>query len=479
MLHFRLRLTSWDDPSCRRVWLTSGANTLAQLHSATQREFELGGDGGEGKWAYFLSGELEDPATEFGNRSGAASPGVALSTLSLEPGLRAVYVSETDGVNAFHLDVVSIEDVEASEPVPRVVEREGSLPTERTAEEWEAEKPDEELPEVLSAHVELAEQACDLLDDADTAAKRSAVRSEALRIAEALLDACPDGNQLDALTFAAQVNTHGVLSDLLKLAFDGGVDSRLEALERRFSRLPDAHRHDHGFAPSLLEHVRWLDLRWDWSGQTPTERCRRLSAEERAKCFEEILEACQTPGRLSELACQTELDELRGMLSDHLQLTATSGAPAALGNLLERANATLGAWGGTLDAAAGLGAAGRPTEALALLDPIDANSLSPTRQLELASALDAAGAPERAESLYRGLLGRRWLSGRNRRLLVEEYAAFLEGHGRSAEARRLERDERDRRQGGSSVVRTGPKVKPNDPCPCGSGKKAKKCCGVT
>jgi len=26
-------------------------------------------------------------------------------------------------------------------------------------------------------------------------------------------------------------------------------------------------------------------------------------------------------------------------------------------------------------------------------------------------------------------------------------------------------------------VRTGPKIGRNDPCPCGSGKKYKKCCG--
>ena len=30
---------------------------------------------------------------------------------------------------------------------------------------------------------------------------------------------------------------------------------------------------------------------------------------------------------------------------------------------------------------------------------------------------------------------------------------------------------------GKSVVREGPKVGRNDPCPCGSGKKHKKCCG--
>ncbi|MCR4587055.1 MAG: SEC-C domain-containing protein [Lachnospiraceae bacterium] len=29
----------------------------------------------------------------------------------------------------------------------------------------------------------------------------------------------------------------------------------------------------------------------------------------------------------------------------------------------------------------------------------------------------------------------------------------------------------------STTIRKGPKVYPNDPCPCGSGKKYKKCCG--
>lgn len=30
----------------------------------------------------------------------------------------------------------------------------------------------------------------------------------------------------------------------------------------------------------------------------------------------------------------------------------------------------------------------------------------------------------------------------------------------------------------TTVVHEGPKVFPNDPCPCGSGKKYKKCCGM-
>ena len=31
---------------------------------------------------------------------------------------------------------------------------------------------------------------------------------------------------------------------------------------------------------------------------------------------------------------------------------------------------------------------------------------------------------------------------------------------------------------GATLVRQGPKVGRNDPCPCGSGKKHKKCCGA-
>jgi hypothetical protein len=33
-------------------------------------------------------------------------------------------------------------------------------------------------------------------------------------------------------------------------------------------------------------------------------------------------------------------------------------------------------------------------------------------------------------------------------------------------------------KGGSAPAKAAPKVKPNDPCPCGSGKKYKKCCGA-
>ncbi len=39
------------------------------------------------------------------------------------------------------------------------------------------------------------------------------------------------------------------------------------------------------------------------------------------------------------------------------------------------------------------------------------------------------------------------------------------------------RKELYREQKASGTVRKAPKIFPNDPCPCGSGKKYKKCCG--
>ena len=39
------------------------------------------------------------------------------------------------------------------------------------------------------------------------------------------------------------------------------------------------------------------------------------------------------------------------------------------------------------------------------------------------------------------------------------------------------RKELYKEQKASTTIHKGPKVYPNDPCPCGSGKKYKKCCG--
>jgi len=56
---------------------------------------------------------------------------------------------------------------------------------------------------------------------------------------------------------------------------------------------------------------------------------------------------------------------------------------------------------------------------------------------------------------------------------AEDLAALYEQQGRVEEAQEMRR----RAQPSHAIRRSAPKVGRNDPCPCGSGKKFKKCCG--
>lgn len=68
------------------------------------------------------------------------------------------------------------------------------------------------------------------------------------------------------------------------------------------------------------------------------------------------------------------------------------------------------------------------------------------------------------ELLYKNMVGAdaEWLYG------LEEWNAILDA-GRKKELYREQKS--------STTIVKGEKVYPNDPCPCGSGKKYKKCCG--
>lgn len=70
--------------------------------------------------------------------------------------------------------------------------------------------------------------------------------------------------------------------------------------------------------------------------------------------------------------------------------------------------------------------------------------------------------------------------------LCAAFLAFLQAEGRLAEGRRIgmelraRKPRRARTPGGGAAPerRPGPKVELNGPCPCGSGRKFKKCCRV-
>ncbi len=68
------------------------------------------------------------------------------------------------------------------------------------------------------------------------------------------------------------------------------------------------------------------------------------------------------------------------------------------------------------------------------------------------------------ERLYKNMVAAEadWLYG------LEQWNAIFDKEKRKA----LYKEQKS-----STTIRKGPKVYPNDPCPCGSGKKYKKCCG--
>ncbi len=134
-----------------------------------------------------------------------------------------------------------------------------------------------------------------------------------------------------------------------------------------------------------------------------------------------------------------------------------------------------------------LALARRPDDARAAVERNLAEHPDDFHMLLLAGeALEALDEPGRAEEAYRDAL--RWVGDdiRTRREIVSGLERVLHRLGRQdaiAELREAERLELDRQirerlsAGPPPYRRPGPKVSRNDPCPCGSGKKLKRCCG--
>ncbi len=117
--------------------------------------------------------------------------------------------------------------------------------------------------------------------------------------------------------------------------------------------------------------------------------------------------------------------------------------------------------------------------------PDEPNMLLPAGQ-----ALEALGENDRAESAYRDALTWVGFETSLRDEIVTAHIALLERGGQVDAAEKLRQSERrarreihedrDRAMGlltPSTIRRTKPKIGRNEPCPCGSGKKYKKCCG--
>jgi uncharacterized protein YecA (UPF0149 family) len=96
------------------------------------------------------------------------------------------------------------------------------------------------------------------------------------------------------------------------------------------------------------------------------------------------------------------------------------------------------------------------------------------------------GDDARAERCLRDALASAGADVHQRNGIVTALAGIFDRQGRGADLSELERSEVKYREkaarkspsgSGGAYQRTAPKVGRNDPCPCGSGKKYKKCHG--
>jgi len=105
----------------------------------------------------------------------------------------------------------------------------------------------------------------------------------------------------------------------------------------------------------------------------------------------------------------------------------------------------------------------------------------PQRIAEAGEVLENLGDVHRAEAVYRRALQVAFLEPERKEATLR-LIPLLRRQGRHTEARLLEDDERIPRTPGRErviPVRSTPKVGRNDPCPCGSGRKHKKCCSAS
>ncbi|HEY3359670.1 MAG TPA: SEC-C metal-binding domain-containing protein [Polyangia bacterium] len=220
----------------------------------------------------------------------------------------------------------------------------------------------------------------------------------------------------------------------------------------------------------------WLDLP---PGEPPGPEALAASA----RLADLVLDTCPTHEALHELSSAVE-DDVLYWLPRFVEGLAQAGQTEAALRIADRLAGATNDPGHHDLAVEVLRAGARHDEALARLAQIQHHDQTEADLLRVrvAQVLFEKGDHAAAEEELRRLLGRRWLSGRVREDAVPLLGAVLRAAGREQEAQALERERREQLAAAypevpRTVRRDGPKVGRNDPCPCGSGKKYKKCCG--
>ena len=457
---------SLSHPDVSRTIELRGDQTLADLQGVMEEEFDLDD---EHLWAFYLSGEWYDRDSEFA-RSGRAHD-AELRSLGLEPGLRIAHLHDFGDELRHVVDVARVGEVQAGAEYPRVTARSGEI---EPAPPWEDDELEgEPFAPDLVAEVERA-MAANGSEDPEA-------REEGLRASGAVVDAvlarCTTKGELERLGRSVEGPFPAWVDAVVHRYVREGSVARAVALVERIAVLLEYEP----FPPTVLGEALEAAVAWD---ELEFEDEIELPAARLAERVHALLAAVRTPRRVAQLSSLVgrPLAQFLSRAVDQL---------AAAGRFDEASEAAVwlddAYWrpGEIVTVALIQAGANRSVEARALLARAEAIApgLSARAAQSIAEAYAAAGDDAAAEERLRRIAGRRWITARDRDAVVKRLAELLERTGRGSEARAVEAEhaasQRRRLEArGGTVRRAEPRVGRNDPCPCGSGRKHKKCCGA-
>lgn len=463
---YEFDVRSLSRPDVTRTIELRGDQTLADLQGVMKEEFGLEGNH---LWAFYLSGEWHDGYSEFG--SSGRAPDAELRSLGLEPGLRIAHLHERLDELWHVVDVTRVGEVLPGAEYPRVTARRGEL---EPALPWEDEEAEGEpfAPDLIA---QVGEAIVSYYSKAPEAAARG-LEANAATIGAAL-DRCATKAELERLGRCVEGPfTRWVHDVVLQLAREGRAP-RATALLGRIAGLLGYEP----FPTALLGEALEAAAAWD---ELDFEDEIELPASRLAEVVHQLCSAVRTRQRAGELSSLVgrPIWQFLSRAVDQL---------AAAGRFDEASEAAF--WLADADRSPGeivtvalfQAAANRKAEARALLARAEAMPCAPSAHdaYSIARAYAAAGDDAAAEERLRRLAGRRWIMLQDREPVVGLLAEILERTGRGNEARAVEAEHaawhrRLLEKRGGTVRRTEPRVGRNDPCPCGSGRKFKKCCGA-
>jgi hypothetical protein len=415
---FELEIVCERDQRCVRRAEFLASHTLWDVHRVILREFDLDNDH---LWAFFMSGECHDPDTEFGGTplDGGTAAKARLGELDLEEGVSIAYVFDFGDELRHPVRVVRIAEQEVGLEYPRVTRRTGTPPPQYRYQDDEPEDEDE--------GGEGDDQAASTIG---AVAAEGAPSKDAAEPAPVTRSVRPSGPPPPA-----------DLVRRVRAAMDRELDPDAEDLvEEAFDR---------------------RDL----------------------QIVAAALESCTTVEQLGALCNAVEADVVSwsatvlggGVAAGHAEEVEPLAARLACA-APETGHQHL--W------ATALLRLGRRAEALAAMAayrPEDRPE-SIRHRIRTAMLLAKAGDDAAAEEQLRALLKLRWLSRNAREETTSALAPILRRSNRGAEAARMLSELEAKRMARLfrrplPERRTAPKVGRNEPCPCGSGRKYKKCCG--